>query len=94
MSPFASTQGRGNRGGQWGQLAPTTLESWLPPQLSIGLKTVGAVVVPKLGVVGHKRKLNGGKHFSEKSTSFIGSLIWQIKLNSRLRQRYILSSLN
>ena len=43
------------------------------PQLFIGLVTVGAVVLSKLGVVGHKRKLNGRKHFNEKSSSCIGS---------------------
>ena len=48
----------------------------MPPQLFIGLGTVGAVavLVPKLGAVavGHKGKLNGTKYFSEKP-SFIGS---------------------
>ena len=44
----------------------------VPPQLFIGLGTVGAVV-PKLGVVGHKGKIHERKHFSEKSPSFIGS---------------------
>ena len=45
----------------------------MPPQLFIGLGTVGAVVVPKIWVVSHKGKLNGRKHFSEKSPSFTGS---------------------
>ena len=44
----------------------------VPPQLFIGLGTVGAVVLPKLEVVVHKEKLFGRKHFSEKSPSFIG----------------------
>ena len=42
-----------------------------PPQPFIGLGTFGAVVLPKLGFVGQKGKLNGRKHFSEKSSSFI-----------------------
>ena len=33
----------------------------VPPQFSIGLRTVGAVVL-KLRVVSHKGKLNGKKH--------------------------------
>ena len=44
----------------------------VPPQLFIGLGTVGAVV-PKLGVVGHKGKIHGRKYFSGKSSSWIGS---------------------
>ena len=39
----------------------------------LGLGTVAAVFVSKLGVVGHKGKPNEGKHFSEKFPSFIGS---------------------
>ena len=39
----------------------------------MGLGTVGAVVVPKLGVLGDKGKLNGKKHLSEKYPSFTGS---------------------
>ena len=62
-------------GGQWGSLSP---QLWSrgggAPQLFIGLGTVGTVVLPKLGVVGHKGKLNGRKHFSEKPPSFIGSI--------------------
>ena len=59
----------------------------LPPQLwsrgspcptahgaPVGLGTVGAVVVPKLGFVGHKENFNGRKRFSEKSLSFSGSV--------------------
>ena len=69
----------------------TTLEPWgWYPQLFIGLETVGAVVVPKLGVVGHKGILNGRKHFSENPPlSLARQLIWQINL-SRLPQRYFL----
>ena len=45
----------------------------VPPQLFIELGTIGAVVVPKLVNVGHKGKLNGMKHFSKQSLSFIDS---------------------
>ena len=45
----------------------------VPPQISIGLEAVETVAVPKLGFVGHKGKLNGRKHLSKKSPSFIGS---------------------
>ena len=37
----------------------------VPPQLFNVLGTIGAVVLPKLSVLGHKGKLNGRKHFSE-----------------------------
>ena len=42
----------------------------MPPQHFIWLGTVEAVVLPILVVVGHKRKLNERKHFSEKSPLF------------------------
>ena len=62
---------RGNRGrGQWGKLAPTILRPWgRSTQLFMRPGTVGQLVLPKLGVVGHK----GRKHVSEKSTYFTGS---------------------
>ena len=76
----------GNRSG--GSL-PTQL--WKSGAVFIGLETVGAVALPKLGGVGHKRKPNGRKHFSEKyPVSLARQLIWQINLYSRLPQRYFL----
>ena len=46
-----------------------------PYNFSLGLGTVGlgAVLVPKLGIVGHKGKFNIRKYFSRKSPSFIDS---------------------
>ena len=45
----------------------------VPPRLFLGLGIVGSVAVPKLGVAGYQRKLNGGIYFSEKLSCFIGS---------------------
>ena len=92
---LTGNRGAGTGEGQWGQLAPTTLEPWggAPTTFHIELGTVGAVV-PKLGVMGHKGKLNGRKHFREKSPSFIGLVAHlaesQINFYSRLSQRYFL----
>ena len=56
--------GTGTGESQWGQLAPTTFHRARNPW---------AVVLPKVGVVGHKGKLNGREHFSKKFPSFISS---------------------
>ena len=64
---------RGNRGEE-GEASPHNSGTvGAVPQLFIGLGTVGAADLPKLGVVGRKGKLNGTKQFSEKASSFIGS---------------------
>ena len=70
-------QGRGTRvgGGSGGSLPP---QLWsrgrgVPTIFHRARNRVAAVVVPKLGAVGHKGKLNGRKHLSEKFTSFIGT---------------------
>ena len=59
-------RGAGTGGGVVGAACPHNSGAVVsvPPQLFKGLGTVGAVVF-KLGVVGHKGKLNEKKHFSE-----------------------------
>ena len=86
-----ATRGRGT-GGSGGTLPPQFgSRGGCAPTAVHRARNRWAVVVPKLGVVGHKGKLNGMKHFRKNlSLSLARQLIWQINLYSRLPQRYFL----